>query len=100
MSQLVFEAFATDGKAVEAEGKARECKHSGEAPLAQASHHDLSQGRGWNFPGVDVWSEERGPVANAWKGDRKRWGRMKRNNSRSRRGPGEGSIKGAAYDFP
>lgn len=59
MSQLVFEAFATDGKAVEAEGKARECKHSGEAPLAQASHHDLSQGRGWNFPGVDVWSEER-----------------------------------------
>ena len=67
MSQLVFEAFATDGKAVEAKGKARECNHSGEAPLAQASHHDLSQGRGWNFPGVDVWSEERGPVATAWK---------------------------------
>lgn len=67
MSQLVFEAFATDGKAAEAKGKARECSRSGEAPLAQASHRDLSQGSGWNFPGTDVWSEERGSVATAWK---------------------------------
>lgn len=23
------------------------------------SHHDLSQGSGWNFPGSDAWSEEK-----------------------------------------
>lgn len=31
MSRLVFEAFETDGKAVEAKGKAREYKWRGEA---------------------------------------------------------------------
>lgn len=35
---------------------------SGEVKLV--SHHDLSQGSGWNFPGSDVRSEEKRASSN------------------------------------